>query len=138
MSTSWHEEIERAYAELDESQQAIAQVQHDMTGKQITVTSKNRAITVVTDAQGEVIDIKFNSRAYRSMPAAELSALLVETIGEARRQSLAELASMFSAVLPQSTPILDMLNGTVDMDEMLREAMRQIPDLPGTPGAERS
>lgn len=138
MSTSWHEEIERAYAELDESQQAIAQVQHDMTGKQITVTSKNRAVTVVTDAQGEVIDIKFNSRAYRSMPAAELSALLVETIGEARRQALAELASMFSAVLPQSTPILDMLNGTVDMDEMLREAMRQIPDLPGTTGAERS
>lgn len=138
MSTSWHEEIERAYAELDESQQAIAQVQHDMTGKRITVTSKNRAITVVTDAQGEVTDIKFNSRGYRSMPTAELSALLVETVGEARRQALAELASMFSAVLPQSTPILDLLNGTVDIDEMVREAMRQIPDLPGTTGAERS
>ncbi|MFI2710481.1 YbaB/EbfC family nucleoid-associated protein [Micromonospora sp. NPDC018662] len=137
MSTAWHDEIERAYTELEQSQQAIAQVQHDMAGRTTTVRSKNRALSVVVDAQGEVVEIKFHSRGYRSMPAPELSALLVETIAEARRQAIAEVASMFSAVLPPSMPIMDMLSGTADIDEMISEAMRQIPDLPGTPGAER-
>ncbi|GGM63412.1 YbaB/EbfC family nucleoid-associated protein [Dactylosporangium sucinum] len=138
MSTSWHEEIERAYAELEQSQQAIAQVQHDMAGRTITATSKNRTVSVVVDAQGEVLDVKFPTRAYRSMPTPELSALLVETIGQARRQATAELASMFSAVLPQATPIADMLNGTADIDEMMREVMRQMPDMPGAPSPDRS
>src|SRR5258707_6036192 len=100
MSTSWQEDIERAYTELEHSQQALRQVRTDVAGRTVTVKSKNRAVSVVVDAQGEVLDVKFHSRAYRSMPAGELSALLVETIGQARKQAMAELATIFSAVLP--------------------------------------
>ncbi|PTA45178.1 YbaB/EbfC family nucleoid-associated protein [Micromonospora sp. RP3T] len=138
MSGSWHDEIDRAYTELEESQQAITRVQHDMADRRITVRSRNRALSVVVDAQGEVVDITFHSRGYRSMPPRELSELLVETIAEARRQAVAEVASMFSAVLPSSLPIMDMINGTADIDEMISQALRQVPDLPGAPGAERS
>jgi DNA-binding protein YbaB len=138
MSGSWHDEIARAYADLEQSQQAITQAQHDLAGRRTTVRSRNRALSVVVDAQGDVVDITFHSRGYRSMPAAELSALLVETISEARRQAIAEVASVFSTILPEAVPIMDMINGTADIDEMISQAMRQVPDLPGTPGAERS
>ena len=65
------------------------------------------------------------------MPAAELSALLVQTVGEARQEAVAELASMYAAVLPSALPIMEMMNGSVDIDEMMSEALRQVPDRPG-------
>ncbi|RIV36052.1 YbaB/EbfC family nucleoid-associated protein [Micromonospora radicis] len=137
MSTSWHEEIERAYAELERSQEAIAQVQRDMSERTVTVTAPSRALTVVVDAQGNLTDLTFPTRAYRSMAGPELAALLIETIAQARRRANDELAEMFSAVLPQGTPIVDMLNGTADLDEMISDAVRLVRDQPGAPGTGR-
>src|SRR5262245_11306885 len=124
MSSPLHEEIERAQAELERSHQAITEIQQQMAGTATTVTSKNRAISVTVDSQGELVAIKFLTRSYRLMPSAELGTLLVNTIGEARKQALAQMASLFQAVLPAGAPILDMINGTVDFDEMMREAIR--------------
>ncbi|PZG14115.1 hypothetical protein C1I95_22405 [Micromonospora craterilacus] len=137
MSTSWHEEIERAYAELERSQEAIAQVQRDMSDRRVTVTAPNRALVVVVDASGTVVDITFPTRAYRSMAGPELGALLIETIAEARQRATDELASMFSALLPDSMPIADLINGTTDIDQMINEGMRLIRDQPGPPSTGR-
>jgi len=137
MSTSWQDDLERAYTELERSQQAISQVQADLVGRRATVKSKNRMVSVVVDAQGAVVDLTFHSRAYRAMPAAELSALLVETIGQAREQAMAELASMFSAVLPSAVPVADMLSGTADIEKMMSDMMRQVPTDLVKPPAER-
>ena len=134
---SWQEDLERAHTELERSQQALREVQADLAGRTVVVKSKNRAVSVIVDAHGEVLDVKFHSRAYRSMSAAELGALLVETIGQARKQAMAELASRFSAVLPPAMPIADMLTGTADFDEMMREISRQVSTDLGKPSAER-
>jgi len=129
-----HDEIEKLQAELERSQRAIEAIRLDMTAERSTVTSKNRAISVTVDSQGELVEIKFLTRSYRLMPSAELAALLVETIATARREALAKMAALFEAVLPDNIPVLDMINGTLDIDEMMREAVGMAGEWPGKPG----
>ncbi|MGW4462617.1 YbaB/EbfC family nucleoid-associated protein [Micromonospora sp. NBC_01796] len=124
MSSPLHNQIEQAYAELERSQAALAGVQEELAGAQTTVTSKNRAITVTVDSRGDLVDIKFLTRSYRTMPSAELATLLIETIAEARTKAQAAVAATFQSVLPTGMSALDMINGTVDFEEMMREAIR--------------
>jgi DNA-binding protein YbaB len=131
------EEIERAHAEFEATQRAIGEIQHDMVGRRVTATSANRAVSVSCDLQGDVVDITFHTRGFRTMAGPELAALLVTTIGEAKRLALAEVATMFSSVLPDATPVFEMLNGTADFDEMMRAAIRHLNEAPEPGGPDR-
>lgn len=124
MSSPLHNQIEQAYAELERSQAALAGVQEELDGAQTTVTSKNRAITVTVNSRGDLVDIKFLTRSYRTMPSPELATLLIDTIAEARTKAQAAVAATFQSVLPAGMSALDMINGTVDFDAMMREAIR--------------
>ncbi|MFI7024257.1 YbaB/EbfC family nucleoid-associated protein [Micromonospora sp. NPDC049900] len=122
------DQIEQAYAELAASQAAIADVQSRLDGSETSVTSKNRVITVTVNSRGDLVDIRFLSRSYRSMPSAELATLLVDTVGAARQQAQAAVAAAFAAVLPPGMPVLDMINGEADFESMMRDAIRLVND----------
>lgn len=124
MSSPLHNQIEQAYAELERSQAALAGVQEELDGAQTTVTSKNRAVTVTVNSRGDLVDLKFLTRSYRTMPSAELATLLIDTVAEARAKAQAAVAATFQSVLPAGMSALDMINGTVDFDSMMREAIR--------------
>jgi hypothetical protein len=87
---------------------------------------------VTVDSRGAVTGIKFLTGRYRSMPGAELAQLLVDTIEAARSDAMAATTERFRAFLPPGTPLLDMVNGTVDFDGMVRRALRAATD----PGAD--
>ena len=136
MSSPFQERIEQAQAEFERSQAAIAGLQQELAGSRTTVTSKNRALSITLDSQGELAEIKFLTRSYRTMPSVELAQLLVDTVGEARRKALSEMAARFQSVLPAGAAVLDMINGTVDFDQMMREAIRDAAELrPSGPAA---
>ncbi|MFK3979269.1 YbaB/EbfC family nucleoid-associated protein [Micromonospora sp. NPDC050397] len=138
MSSPLHNQIEQAYAELERSQAALAGVQEELDGAETTVTSKNRAITVTVNSRGDLVDIKFLTRSYRTMPAAELATLLIDTIAEARAKAQAAVAATFQSVLPAGMSALDMINGTVDFDSMMREAIRMANEpFPGEEATDR-
>jgi DNA-binding protein YbaB len=85
----------------------------------LTTVSKNRMVTVTTDGSGELLSITFGGNGYRSLPPAELGALLVQTIAEGRRASQAELSADVQELFG-FTPAAsgaDALGGVEDMVE---------------------
>lgn len=137
MSGSLDNAVEQAYAELARQRTALADIQQELASAQTTVTAKNRAVAVTVDSRGAVATIKFPTGAYRSMAAAELGQLLVETIGAARDQAVARTVERFQALLPAGMPTFDLLTGSLDpfdglpdVDEMVRTTLRAADDTP--------
>ncbi|GIG03079.1 YbaB/EbfC family nucleoid-associated protein [Catellatospora citrea] len=120
-----YDQIEQRTAEFRRKRGQIADIERQLEAAQTTVTSKNRMISVAVSSRGEVMDIKFRTESYRTMPGAELSQLLVETIKEARQQALATVAEMFQVVLPD-LPLMEMMSGKIDLDAMMSKV---IPDV---------
>ncbi|RKR86736.1 YbaB/EbfC DNA-binding family protein [Micromonospora pisi] len=124
MSSPLQNRIEQAFAEFEQQKIAISGIERKIEAAKTTVTAKNRAVTVTVDGRGDLVEVKFPTNAYRTMPPAELGSLLVETTKAAREQAREGAAELFQTILPAGMPILDMLNGSVDFDEMMSEAMR--------------
>ncbi len=126
MTSSFYDQIEKAQQELQRKQEEFAEVEQRLAGVQATATSKNRAITVTVDCHGEVVDIKFRTGAYRSMPGAELARLLIDTISAARSDAKNAVMDQFAAVLPDM-PLRELMDGRLDFEELMRQRIG-LPD----------
>ena len=124
MSTPLQNELEQAYAELERGRAAIEAIHRDLADTETERMSRNRALTVTVDSRGAVTGIKFNNNTYRAMAGAELAQLLLDTITAAREAAVTNTANRFKSVLPAGMPLQGMLNGTVDLDGMVRAAMK--------------
>jgi DNA-binding protein YbaB len=131
-----HNRLEEMMAELERHKAAIGELQDGLASSETSVTSKSRAITVTVDGQGELTGIRFVTNSYRSMAPAELAALIVETVREAREKSKVHAVQLFSQVMPSGVPIMEMLNGPVDFDTAMadiQQAFREAEsDRPGS------
>ncbi|QID34779.1 YbaB/EbfC family nucleoid-associated protein [Streptomyces albus] len=83
-------------SQLREQRERLLDAQRALAKKTVSVTSKNRMVTVVVGAQSEVRDITFHTEAYRTMAPAELGRTLVEALEEARKKARAEVFSTLS------------------------------------------
>jgi DNA-binding protein YbaB len=128
MTGPFHDQIEKRQEQLRRSQAELAEVQQRLAGVQATATSKNRAITVTVDSQGEVVDIKFRTGAYRLMPGAELSQLLMDTIAAARNDAKTAVIDQFASVLPDM-PLRELMDGRLDFDTLMRQRIGLPDDL---------
>jgi len=128
VSSPLHNKIEQAYAEFESQKAAVAGFDQKISAAQTTVTAKNRAVSVVVDGRGDLVEIKFPTNSYRRMAPAELGRLLVETVGTARDQAREDAAEMFRTLLPTAMSVVDMLNGPVDFDSMMQDAMDAVDE----------
>jgi len=130
MTSPLQDRIDQAYAELQEQKLAVTEFERKIETAATTVTAKNRGLSVTVDGRGDLVEVKFLTKSYRTMAPTELGQLLVETIGAACTQAREEAASMFQEMLPAGMPLLDAFKGAVDADEMIREAMRTVTEQP--------
>jgi DNA-binding protein YbaB len=128
MSSGMHNYIEQRLAELAEKRELLATIQNKVQTQKSTATSKNRSIAVTVDSRGEILEIDFKSKGYRTMAPKELSALIIETVRAAREQAMAKMLADFAPVIPERMPINDMLAGKVDFEAMMRDALQFGPD----------
>lgn len=132
MTSPLYNQVEQAFAELERKRAALARVQRDLANTSTTATSKNRAVSVTVNSRGDITELKFVTGAYRAMAPTELAQLIVDTIAAARTESMTNSAQMFRDLLPENTPLLDMLDGKVDLDSLFDRAVRQAQEpLPG-------
>ena len=124
MTTPLHNSLEEAYAELNRQRAALHETQRRLTELGATVTSPNRAVSVTVDHQGAVSEIKFLTSGYRGMAPAELGALLVETIAQARTEITGQVAEVLGQLMPGRS-MLDALTGEFDLDEIMDEALAE-------------
>lgn len=124
MSTPLHNSLEQAQAELANTMATFQEVRQRLADAGTTVTSKNRAVSVALDAQGNVSEIKFLTSGYRAMAPAELGALLVSTIAEARAVVTSQLAELFEPMMPGGSA-LDVLSGDFDLEAVMDKAFAE-------------
>ena len=124
MTNPLQQRVEQAMAELDAHQTRLNDLQQHMADAATTIAPKNRRISVTVDGQGELVEVKFPSNVHRTMPAAELGRLIVDTVNEAREEARRKMTGLFESVMPGGLPFGDMLNGPVDLSHAQDEITR--------------
>ncbi|MFF7988826.1 YbaB/EbfC family nucleoid-associated protein [Kitasatospora xanthocidica] len=84
MELSFAEQIEQAMAALEEQQVKMAAAAKELEVATASVTSKDRMVTAVVGAQGQVESLTFHTTAYRSMAPAQLAKVLTDVLNTAR------------------------------------------------------
>jgi DNA-binding protein YbaB len=117
-----HDRIEQAYMQFEEQRKALADLPGRVAAVRRTAGPKSRAVSVTVDGSGEIVEIKFPTKAYRTMAPAEFSQVLIEAIKDAQAQARVAATAELQALLPAGMPLLDSLTGPVDIDALLNEA----------------
>ncbi|MBB2940601.1 DNA-binding protein YbaB [Actinoplanes lutulentus] len=128
MTAPLHNQLEQAYAEFTKQREALTALSAESDRAETTVTAKNRAVAVTVNGRGAITSIKFPTSAYRTMPAVELASLLVETIEATRSQAADEARSRYSSMLPEGLDTTGTIDGSLDIEAMLRRAARVMND----------
>ncbi|WP_051814028.1 YbaB/EbfC family nucleoid-associated protein [Kitasatospora sp. MBT63] len=84
MELSFAEQIEQTMAALEKQQAKMAAVAKELEAATASATSKDRLVTAVVGAQGQVVSLTFHTTGYRSMAPAELAKAVTDVLNTAR------------------------------------------------------
>jgi DNA-binding protein YbaB len=124
MSAPLHNRFESALAELRGQQEKIRDFGAAMAARTTVVTSKNRMVAATVDSSGRLVGLAFKGNRYRSLPPAELSALVVETVVKAQQAASKEALAAAAGLIPAGFGFPGLTGGEVDLDGMFDAAVR--------------
>jgi DNA-binding protein YbaB len=132
------EQLTQSIAALREQQDRVAQVRRELAGATVSVTARDRSVTVEMGSQGELRELRFHSEDYRAMPAAELSALLIQLCNQARQQMAEKVADALAPLSSFGAALRRSMTGGSDWEEALEplRAARGGGSAPGSEGAD--
>ena len=135
MAHPFQDQIEQMQQQLRRQQEEFEQLRHRLDDVKATAMSKNRGVLVTVDSKGEVVDITFRSGAYRMMASAELSRILLDTIGAARRDARSKVIDQIAAIVPDM-PIRDLVEHDMDFESLLAARIDMPDEVPADASAE--
>ncbi|MFJ2262578.1 YbaB/EbfC family nucleoid-associated protein [Streptomyces sp. NPDC087844] len=84
MTEPLEKRLEKAMAELQAAQEAVARTERELRQASFAVLSSDRAVRATVGPQGELTGIEFLENKYRDMSHQELSASVLEAANAAR------------------------------------------------------
>ena len=133
------DQLAQSMAALQQHQDRVAQVKRELAEATVTVTARDRSITVEVGSQGELRDLRFHSEDHRTMPSAELSALLIQLCNQARQQMAERVAAAYAPLTGFGAALRESMTGGSDWEkefEPLRAARRDRRNPGGNADAE--
>jgi DNA-binding protein YbaB len=109
------EELHRAY---QEQRNMLADLQSKISEITVTAVSTRKEISVTVSSTGLVSDIKFLGSGYKRHSAKDLSALVMQTIAEAKAKAHELTAQLLAPLMPPGMDARRLMNGDVDVDAM--------------------
>ncbi|MEZ0095360.1 YbaB/EbfC family nucleoid-associated protein [Streptacidiphilus sp. EB129] len=100
------------------------ELQKQLGGTTATVRSRDRSVSVTVDARGQLTALKFESKDYQTMEPAELSEVILDTLGKARDKVRGEARQLMTPFLPQGTAFDELADGKLDWSKLLPEKPR--------------
>ncbi|MDQ0790856.1 DNA-binding protein YbaB [Streptomyces sp. B3I7] len=109
-SESIEQRLAKAMAELEATEAAVAQAEGQLAHAEATVRSADRAVEVTVTAQGDLTSVTFLDGKYRTMPAGQLAASVLEAVQEARARMARKVMATFEP-FTQPNPEASELSG---------------------------
>ncbi|MFC4565727.1 YbaB/EbfC family nucleoid-associated protein [Nocardiopsis mangrovi] len=135
--SSYPEQMEQALARLREDQEKVTRASASLASATEEAVSKDRAISAKINADGELVELKFRTTSYQSMPPAELSAAVMDVIKRARDKMQARVMEAFGPFAPEGIDMEAARTGGFDPAKMLADLGLDKLDFPdsGRPSA---
>ncbi|MCZ9345584.1 YbaB/EbfC family nucleoid-associated protein, partial [Streptomyces sp. TRM76130] len=109
-SESIEQRLAKAMAELKATETAVARAESELAHAEETVRSADRAVEVTVSAQGDLTALTFLDDKYRTMPAGQLGASVLEAVQEARARMARHVMSTLEP-FTQANPEAPELSG---------------------------
>lgn len=119
MTSPLRDQLDAAMAEVREYQAKLTSARKEVAETMVEVRAKDRSFTVTMTGRGELKDIRFHGLAYATMPPAQLSALLVETVGAAQRQLAEKSRLAFEPLAGVGAALRTSMTGGSELDGVL-------------------
>jgi DNA-binding protein YbaB len=124
--SGFDEEMRKLQAEYGEARQRIVKAQEQLDSTVGTAKSKSRVVSAKVDARGELTELKLHTQAWRSMAPAELCAVILTTINEARGAAQQQLWKSLGDLVPADVDMSKVQSGKYNWGEAM-------PEKPGLP-----
>jgi DNA-binding protein YbaB len=107
------EELHRAY---QEQRGLLADLRNKINDISVTAVSTRKEVSVTVTNTGQVSDIRFLGTGYKRHSAKDLSALVMQTITEAKSKAHELTSELLGPLLPAGMDARRLLGGDVDVD----------------------
>jgi DNA-binding protein YbaB len=124
VSDEFGKQLENLFESYQQQRMGLTALQNEMKAISVTVASPRREVEVTVNSTGGLTDLKFPTSAYRRLAPAELSALILDTLGQARSEAREESAALLTPLLPPGFNAKNLVSGEITVDDMLPEEMR--------------
>ncbi|WP_328605152.1 YbaB/EbfC family nucleoid-associated protein [Amycolatopsis sp. NBC_00345] len=119
MASPYEKMLEDALGAYQRQRERLTETKERMESLTSTATSARREVTATVGRTGELTELSFPTSAYKRMAPAELASVIVRTISEARRASIAASAEELAPMLPPGFSAQDMMSGQVDVRALI-------------------
>jgi DNA-binding protein YbaB len=111
MTSAFEAAISEAMAEVKKQRANLARVHEALDDSTVTVRSKRRQLSATVDGRGELVALKFHGDSYRTMAAADLATLVVDTVRLAKQEAQARLWESIADAVPGGADLVDAVSG---------------------------
>lgn len=125
--------LAEAMAELESMEAAVASAEARMSRFSTVVTSRDGSVEVTVGPQGQLTDLKFLDGKYRSMPAPQLAAAVLDAAEEGRTRAAHEVKRLFKPLTEPSEAVPELSGMTVDWDRLFGPGAAAPGEGAGTP-----
>ncbi|MFJ6379001.1 YbaB/EbfC family nucleoid-associated protein [Kitasatospora sp. NPDC092039] len=129
-------QIEQAMAALEEQQVKMAAAAKELEAATASVTSKDRLLTAVVGAQGQVVSLTFHTTAYRSMAPGELSKAIIDVLNTARADLGDRVAATMSGFSGLGETLAASMVGGTELDDLFAPLRQMRPGFADAAAAE--
>lgn len=142
MSSPYDEAINEMMADYHRQLEKITEHQKQMQEITGTAASQRKSVSVTVGPQGQIIELKFPTDAYRDMAPMELATVIMETFNAARGQVLKRQQELMAANAPAGLDLSNLFGPDSELGKVLprnphmSDAVREYVDNGRIPGAD--
>jgi hypothetical protein len=119
MTSAFEPILNEVMAEIQKQREELMRLHREMPEISGSARSKRRQVSVTVDARGDVVELTFHGTGYRSLAPNELSAVIVDTIREAKANASRQLWDAVGDIFPDAADLADLMSGDVDWTDAL-------------------
>jgi DNA-binding protein YbaB len=124
-----NENLDELLQNYQRKRDEMTELQERLRSASSTVTSDSGLVTVTIGGRGEITELKFNSQAYRKMPAAQLSQVILDTIAKAKRAASAQVRGAIAPLLPKGMNFDALMDGKFDINKVLPDKLLDLDEI---------